>query len=261
MARRSGLLGSAVALAAVAWAVGQARAESDLVLDFPTMLGTTPASTYDVNRKRVGDAHLVVEELEDGKVRLISESGFTGGARTVVSALFQPIEDGRKLRPLRQESRSFDDARQPLGRLLIDHVEGVASCFDTDGNPSAELAIPSEDRVANTTLSFLFLPLVRGDTDEVAFQLFFCGLGTRFVTFTANRAPTNGKDPNVVEVRYGPDFGFATLVAASFVPKLSFWFDPESPHRWLAHRLPLYGRGPEVYVIRKGVPPRWLKDE
>ena len=82
--------------------------------------------------------------------------------------------------------------------------------------------------------------------------------------FVANLAPSsrNGKRPQtVVEVRYGPDFGLATLVAQNFVPKLSFWFDPAAPHRWMAHRLPLYGKGPEVFVVRDGVPTRWLGDD
>ena len=231
-----------------------AAGESDLVLDYPDAVGTIDASTYDVERKRVGDAHLVVEKLDDDHLRILSESGFTGGARTVITATFEQIDGKPKLRPLRQESRSFDHDGNALGRLLIDHVEGYGRCFDPAGAQSAEIAIPSEDRVANTTLSLLFLPLVRGDTDEISFQIFLCGLGTRFVSFIANRAPGNGKPIDVVEVRYGPDFGIATLVASSLIPKLSFWFDPESPHRWMAHRLPLYGKGPEVFVIRDGIP-------
>ena len=250
-----------VALIAVVLAAAPAFAESDLVLDMPHSFGTVEASTYDVDRKRVGDAHLVMERLEDGKVRLISESGFTGGARTVITATFEPASAAGKLRPLRQESRSFDPDGKPLGRLLVDHEAGVGRCFDPQGMQSGEVAIPSVDHVANTALSLLFLPLVRRETDEIEFQLFFCGLGTRFLTFTANRVSPNGRESNVVEVRYGPDFGIATLVASSFVPRLSFWFDPQSPHRWLAHRLPLYGKGPEVFVVRKGVPPRWLSDD
>jgi hypothetical protein len=245
----------------LALVAGRAGAESDLVLEAPTVFGTVPASTYDVERKRVGDAHLVMEELDDGNVRLISQSGFTGGAHTVVTAVFEPADEPGTLRPLLQESRSFDHEGNALGYLVVDHAANVGRCFDPDGATVAEVPIPSEDRVANTALSLLFLPLVRGDTDEIEFLLFFCGLGTRFVTFTANRAPRDGGPPNVVEVRYGPDFGFATMVASSFVPRLSFWFDPKAPHRWMAHRLPLYGRGPEVFVVRKGVPPRWLGDE
>ena len=80
--------------------------------------------------------------------------------------------------------------------------------------------------------------------------------------FVANLAPSsrNGKQPHkVVEVRYGPDFGLATVVAQNFVPKLSFWFDPDDREAWIAHRLPLYSRGPEVFVIRDGVPASWLR--
>jgi len=251
----------ALALVSLCAAAGPVAAESDLILDSPDAFGTIDGSTYDVNRQRVGDAHLVVESLDEGQVRMISESGFTGGARTVISATFEPASAPGKLRPRLQESRSYDPERRPLGRLVIDHRERVGRCFGPSGDQTAELEIPNDDRVANTTLSLLFLPLVRKETDEIEFQLFFCGLGTRFVTFTANRIQNNGRPPNVVEIRYGPDFGFATMVASSFVPRLSFWFDPESPHRWMAHRLPLYGKGPEVFVVRKGVPPRWLGDE
>jgi hypothetical protein len=62
-------------------------------------------------------------------------------------------------------------------------------------------------------------------------------------------------------VRYGPDFGIASMVARNFVPKLSIWYAPDAPHSWLAHRVPLYGKGPEVFVIREGIPPRRLGDD
>jgi hypothetical protein len=45
------------------------------------------------------------------------------------------------------------------------------------------------------------------------------------------------------------------------IPRLSFWFDPTTPTPWLAYRLPLYSKGPEVLVVRDGVPTRWLADE
>jgi hypothetical protein len=113
-------------------------------------------------------------------------------------------------------------------------------------------------------LHLLFLPLVRGESDDVSFQLFLCGGGAKLVDFVGNLAPSsrNGKRRGrVVEVRYGPDFGFASMVARNFIPKLSFWFGPQAPHQWMAHRVPLYGNGPEVFVVREGVPPSWLGDE
>ena len=44
------------------------------------------------------------------------------------------------------------------------------------------------------------------------------------------------------------------------MPKLSFWFDPRSASPWLAHRIPLYSKGPEVFVIRDGLPTGWFPD-
>jgi hypothetical protein len=212
----------------------------------------------------VGTAQLVIEKLDNGNVRISSESGFTGGARTLATAELVPAGESLKLRPVLQESRSIDPHGNALGVLSIDHVQGIASCRNPDGEIRDTLVLPSNDRVANVPLNLLFLPLVRGEKEEVAFQFFMCGGRAHLMDFVANLAPSsrNGKrPPRVVEVRYGPDFGFATLVAQNFVPKLSFWFDPEEPHRWIAHRLPLYGKGPEVFVVRDGVPTRWLGNE
>jgi len=253
--------GPALLLAAAVLAAGTGRAESDLLMEYPGFFGPIPASTYDVHYKQVGDANLMIEKLDNGNVRISSESGFTGGARTIATAELVPAENGHKLRPVLQESHSIDSDGNDLGVLSIDHVEGVASCKSPDGETRDTLALPSHDRVANVPLNLLFLPLVRGEEKEVSFQLFMCGGRAHLVDFVASLAPSshNGNRPRkVVEVRYGPDFGFATLVAQSFVPKLSFWFQSDEPHRWMAHRLPLYGEGPEVFVVRRGVPTDWL---
>ena len=250
-------------LATAALAAGTGHAESELLMDYPGFFGPIPASTYDVDRKQVGEARLVIEKLGNGNVRISSESGFAGGARTIATAELVPTEARHKLRPVLQESRSFDPDGNALGVLSIDHVQGIASCRNPQGETKEELALPSNDRVVNVPLNLLFLPLVRHEKSEIAFQFFMCGGGAHLVDFVANLAPSsrNGKQPQkVIEVRYGPDFGLVTLVAQNFVPKLSFWFDPEAPHRWMAHRLPLYGKGPEVFVVRDGVPTHWLGD-
>lgn len=257
--RRLGLLwGLSLALATG----GTANAESALRLDWPPTLGVIPAATYDTERAEVGKAHVVIERLDDGNVRVLSESGFTGGARTVTSGLFEPVDGDRSLRPLLQESRSFDPQSQPLGKLEIDHRAGIARCYTPEFKPSGEVALPDIDRVANVTLNLLFLPLVRKEQEKIDFQIFFCGLGMRVVDFeaTLTRESRNGGPHPVLEVRYGPDLGLASIIAPAFLPKLSFWFAPDAPHRWMAHRLPLYGRGPEVLVIRDGVAPAWLGD-
>ena len=44
---------------------GDAWAESSLRLDWPSVLGVVPASTYDLERTKVGAARLAMERLEE----------------------------------------------------------------------------------------------------------------------------------------------------------------------------------------------------
>jgi hypothetical protein len=180
-----------------------------------------------------------------------------------MNALLERADGNGRLRPLLQESRSFSADGSGMGVLSIDHARQRATCTNADGSSAGEVALPARDRVANLTLNLLFLPLVRREQEELSFQVFLCGGGPRLVDFVANLSPAsrNGKRPALLEVRYGPDLGIASLVARNFIPKLSVWFDPDSPHRWMAHRVPLYGSGPEVFVVRDGVPTRWLADD
>ncbi len=256
----------AAALAAALLGLARhAGAESALRIDYPESFGTIPAATYDSERHRVGAAHLVVEHLDDGSVRLFSESGISGGARTVVTAELAPDPQGRWLRLLLQESRSFDSDGTPRGLLRIDHRTRTGSCtaYSADGG-TRSLELPAEDRVANVPMNLFFLPLVRGEAERLDFQLFLCSHGPRLVDFEATRATANGSGTprDVVEIRYGPQLGpILSLVVPRFLPRLSFWFDREQPNRWLAYRVPLYSDGPEVLVIREGIPPGWLADQ
>jgi hypothetical protein len=244
-----------------------ARAESELRLSYPEVFGVVPASTYDTNRRRVGGAHLVIEKLADEDVRIFAESGFDGGARQVSSALFEPSRDGRTLQPVLQDSRTFYPNGSVRSTLSVDHRTRVATCGKSNGHGMAteRIQLPIQDRVANVALTLLFEPLVRGDAPSTDFQLFLCEGGARLMDFEAHveRRDTGAHGPgSLVEVRYRPDLGpVGSFVAAQLVPQLSFWFDPTSATPWLAHRLPLYSKGPEVIVVREGVPTRWLTNE
>jgi hypothetical protein len=232
-------------------------------MEYPASFGAIPAATYDTDRRRVGAAHLVIEHLDDGNVRLFSESGIAGGARTIATAELEP--NGRALQLVLQESRTFEADGTPRGTLRIDHRHRTGSCMGPgEAAEVRTLELPPQDRVANVPMNLFFLPLVRGDAERLDFQLFLCGGGPRLVDFEATRTPQNGsgRPQDVVEVRYGPQLGpVLSLVAPSFLPRLSFWFDRARPNRWLAHRVPLYGDGPEVLVIRDGIPPGWLADQ
>ena len=239
-------------------AAGSVRAESQLELSYPVQYGVIPASTYDEEYQRVGKAHLVIEKIEDGQVKMLSESGFDGGARTVAHAVLAPTASGGRLRPVLQESRSFDPEGRAMGVLSVDHAKGIASCTKPNGSrPTVhEIPLPDGDRVSNVPMNLLFEPLVKGELETLAFQVMLCSGGARLVDFQAEVVRReNGRRGSLTEVRYGPDLGtVVSFLAQAVVPELSFWFDPRANEPWLGHRLPLYGDGPEVIVLRDGVP-------
>ena len=90
-------------------------ADSELMLPYPASYGTILAATFDTGRQRVGDANLKVEKLEDGTVHILAESGVDGGPRTIATATLAPIVDTNLLRPVFQQSRSYDAENEPIG--------------------------------------------------------------------------------------------------------------------------------------------------
>jgi hypothetical protein len=254
--------------ASAAWLLVAApvHAGSALRLPVPQTFATIDASTYDGGGERVvGAAHLLIERLPGGQVKISTETGFEPGPRTVMSAVLASVEGGRALQPLWQESRSFDPDGVPMGVMRIDHEAETGSCVsgpDLDWSTAKRLDLPNADHVANVPLNLLFQPLVSGTTDEVDFQFFLCGGGPRVLDFRARVAERRNGGPDgreLVEIRYGPDFGtFGSMLLAPVLPRLSIWFDPHASQPWLAHRVPLYSDGPEVMVVRDGIPPRWL---
>jgi hypothetical protein len=243
-------------------------ADSELMLPYPASFGKIPAATFDAGRQRVGDANLEIEKLNDGTVRIFAESGVDGGARTVATATLAPIVDTNLLRPIFQESRTFDADNEPLGVMNIDHRTGEAICIrphsDGEGMHTQRVPLPENDRIANVPLTLLFDPLVKGDVSTVDFQILLCRGDARLLDFQAKvvrrEDGTDGSE-QLVEVRYGPDFGSVfSLLAKAVIPRLSFWFDPASPSPWIAHRMPLYTDGPEVFVVRQGIETNTLLD-
>ena len=248
-----------------------AHAASELILPYPITFGTIPAATFDEGQERIGDANLVVEKLDSGNVRIFSESGIKDGARTIASAELAPITGGKQLRLLAQNSQSFDTNGKLISTTSIDHESRIATCTYPNGRKgksgsmtSEELSLPDGDRVANVPLNLLFSPLIRGEVESVDFQVFLCRGGPHLVDFHAQvvrRDDNTEGTGDLVEVRYGPDLGaIVSLLTQALMPQLSFWFDPTSPTPWLAHRMPLYANGPEVFVVRQGVPTNWLVD-
>jgi len=255
----------ASALAVLALCAGGARAESGLLLPVPHSYGVVPASTYDENGRRVGDAHLVMERLENGLVRMLAQSGIQGAERNVVTADLEFANGGSALRLVRQTSRSFDAAGQGLGQLTVDHRAREGTCEPPTGNGQQlqTLALPEHDTVANIPVNLLFLPLATGESDAVDFQIFLCRGKPRLVNAKATVArhvKTEDGIRDIVEIQYDVDFGpLLSRMARPFMPKVAVWFDPQRPDGWLAHRMPLFAQGPTVMVVRTGIAPDLLR--
>jgi hypothetical protein len=242
-----------------------ARAESAIALPMPAVVGKIGANTYDLAGHKVGDAVLAFQKLPDGDYELRGRSGIHDSAQQVVEADLAPIGDSGKLRLLRERSQSTDADGRSLGSLLIDHVHRVATCTPPPGSgePVVRIPLPAQDHVVNVPLNLLFDPLVRGKVREVHFQLALCHLeGGRLVDATARVAAESpdtepsGKPGHLVEVRYELDLGpILSRLAAPFLPRLSFWFDESRPGGWIAHRMPLFSKGPTVLVVRHGFTP------
>jgi hypothetical protein len=191
----------------------------------------------------------------DGLVELEARSGIDGSARSKVSALMETEPGGGALRLVSQRSESFDESGASLGGMTNEHGERVARCGAAPGSgqPDRVVELPARDRVVNVPLNLLFQRLVSGETEEIGFQVLLCRFGARLVDARARVAtPAPPRSGGLVEVRYELDLGLLTPMAAPFLPTLSFWFDPGAPGAWVAHRMPLFTKGPTVLVVRSG---------
>jgi hypothetical protein len=250
-------IGTAFALA-IGLASFEAAAESSIVLPYPDYFGEFPAVTYDLSGHQVGTALLRLERQPDGLVVMSVDTAVEGGARSEARAEFSVLDDNRGLRLLREFSHSHNQEGRSMGILRVDHVKGEASCTPTGGSGSAasKVSLPDDERVTNVPLQLLFLPLVKGETERISFQLFLCGGGAKVVDFAATVAPRpKGSTPHqIVEVRYRPDLGsLMSFLAKAVVPDLLFWFDGNGQGTYLAHQMPLFSKGPEVVVVREGI--------
>jgi len=240
-----------------------ALAESEVILPLPSVFGNIPAETWDAESgERVGEATMSVVRRPDGLIEMVGASGIDGSANTLARAVLEVVPGGDGLRLLRQSSESHDAKGRSLGVLSIDHQEGRATCGvpPGSGDSPAVVELPAQDRVVNVPLNLLFHELVTGKTEQVSFQVLLCRFGARLIPARAKViAPLQKDGSGLLEVEYNVDFGMLNSLAAPFLPKLSFWFDPDSPGSWIAHRMPLFSKGPTVLVVRSGFTPTQLQ--
>jgi hypothetical protein len=240
-----------------------ARGESTLSLSQPESFGEVAADTYDEEGRRVGSANLRIERLTNGNVMIEVSTSIDGSARSAASAELAPNGSDGSLRLVRERTQAVDETQRQMGVTTIDHVAGVAQCGKPEGSDEepVRVELPTNDRVVNVPLNLLFQPLVRGETDVIDFQVLLCrARGARIVNAQAKVADAIDEEGDrLVEIRYSLNFGpILSRLAAPFMPQLSFWFEGNSPGAWVGHRMPLFSKGPTVFVVRSGFSPNLL---
>ncbi len=246
-----------------------AAAGAESLIRLPRLEDTTGLSvtTFDPAGEAVGRSSFHVEDLKAGLRRLKIEMAVDDGGRNVSEATLAPAAPGPDgaadgtLRLVEERSQSTRADGVRLDLLVIDHVQGRASCIPDQGGPAAARTVdlPDPDRVVNVPMQLLFQPLVRGEVDEVRFQIVLCSDGPTLQDMIAVRGPRFTREGReILEVRYGPDLGKTVAYFASrLLPSFSFWFDAKNGD-YLGHRMPLHRKGPEVVLVRAGLTPRDL---
>lgn len=241
-----------------------AQAESVLRFPVPGDLGTRPAVTHDANGRPIGRASMSLEKTGVATIQLTGTAGVDTGGSTRVEAEFEILDSGRQMKLVRQLSESITVEGRSLGTLQVDHEKGTASCTPPPGSDRevAVLPLPQADRVANVPLHLLFAPLARDEQEEIRFDVLLCRDNPRFMEFEAwVIEPESGTvESDAVEIRYRPALGsLVGFLAQSIVPDLRFWVDGPEKNRYVGHRMPLYSRGPEIWVLREDVSPSDLR--
>jgi hypothetical protein len=245
-------------------------AESQLLLSLLDGPPDITATTFDRDGRAVGQSRFQIERLAEGLRKMKVSLGIDAGGQNLSEVTLAPIagadpaspEDAPgALRIVEERSQSTRADGTRLDLLVIDHVAGRASCTPDEGGPSGVryVDLPDKDRVVNVPMQLLFQPLVKGVVDEVRFQIVLCTGGPKLQDMIAVRGPRHTREGReVLEVRYGPDFGGAiAFVASRLLPSFSFWFDAKDG-AYLGHRMPLHSKGPEVLLVRSGLTPTAL---
>jgi len=232
-----------------------ARAESDLALPYPDPLGTFRGVIHDAGGRAIGEN--VVQNLlrESGRVYLRSEASVEGEPGNLLEAELEPIPGrDQMLRPVWQRTRMLATDGAEFLDLHVDHGAQRATCA-RKGEPPREIALGEGERIANVAMNLALKPLAAGALEAVHFQMVLCE-GWKEIVDVEARAE-GARDGGPVEMRLRFDVGGRVVSAlfAPFLPDIRIWMRPQAPNEWLAHRLPLYPRGPTIEIVREGVDP------
>jgi len=248
---------AAVALLCLLGGVGPAQAASSLRFPVPTQLGEFEGETLDPEGAPLGPARVALARDPEGRIVVEGLRGIAGHEMVHFWALLEPVGGGEELRLVRQRSQVLDPRGAVRVETAIDHEASQGTCTIEGRQETVEL--PADDRVANVTIDLLLAPVARGELDEIDFQALFCSVGPRLLDVSARRTgrvvrPSEGTQAVEIEyeVRLNP---ILARLARPFLPRILFWIDPAVSGPSLAQQVPLFPRGPTIFVVRRGIPP------
>lgn len=232
-------------------------AASSLRIPGPSTFGALEGATLDTSGHRLGPARMLIERDPRGRVVVEAESGIEGAESVRLYALLEPKEDG-ELRLVEQRSRTLDAAGRLVAGLAVDHERSHATCVDDEGE-ERRVALPGDDRIANVPLNLVLLPVARGELERLDFQVLLCRGTPRLLDVSAGRTGRvveTGAGALAVEIEYRVELGpLLARLARPFLPRILLWIDPQATDPWVAHRMPLFPRGPTVLVLRHALSP------
>lgn len=232
-------------------------ADSSLLLSYPMEFGTKPASTYDVDGKRMGGGSVLIEQIADGGIRMTVVNELGPLSRHTLVAEMGPTENGAFLQLLREEGKTTNEQGELIGIKTIDHRKGELQCRGgNEQEKSFVIPLPEDDRIILVPGNLLLRPLVNGNEQSISFQFATCKsiAGRHFINVRGELAkPRKGRfdaNQNVIKVDIQVNLGrVLNRLLVPLLPRVSFWFDANTA-QWLGHRSPTYSNGPTIITVR-----------
>lgn len=248
---------AALALLTLLGGVDPAEAASSLRFPVPVQLGEFAGETLDPEGAPLGPARVALARDPHGRIAVEGLRGIAGGEMVRFTALLEPVDGGEALRLVRQRSSVLEPDGAVRVETAIDHEASQATCTMEGRQETVEL--PAQDRIANVTVELLLAPIARGEQNEIGFQALFCSLGPQLLEVTARRTGRvvrPSRETQAVEIEYEVRLNpVLARLARPFLPRILFWVDPAVSGPSLAQQVPLFPKGPTIFVVRRGIPP------
>jgi len=194
----------------------------------------------------------------DGTDLIRGENKYLDGARDIELDYLKPGDSGEAPTLVRHEYSSFNADGSPQFVESLDPASGAASCAENvNGNRQvyrATLAVPSDTYAGATQLMLIVARLREGVRETIKFHSFNCAPAPKIFLVSVSVPSEREEWPmypgKLVKLELQPDFGWLSALIAAFLPKLSFWFDPNQNWNYVGGMYDRYYKGPHILTVR-----------